>query len=102
MTSYKCVHLVQYTRTRYPENTKVFFLAMSGCSYCFKVLDLNGVKQNKMIQFSKLAQNGCFQVQTGGTQVGVEFVLLVGVKVCGRIQVIYFTPMLFLCPVDSV
>ena len=87
MTSYKCVHLVQYTRTLFPENTKVLFLAMSGCSYCFKVLDLNGVKQNKMIQFSKLAQNGCFQVQTG-TQVGAEVVILVGIKVCIRIQVV--------------
>ena len=87
MTSYKCVHLVQYTRTLVPENIKVLFLAMLGCSYCFKVLDLNGVKQNKMIQFSKLAQNGCFQVQTG-TQVGAEVVILVGIKVCIRIQVV--------------
>ena len=82
MTSYKCVHLVQHTRTLFPENIKVLFVAVWGCSYYFYGL-------------------GGFQVQNG-TRAGVEFVLLVGVKVCGRIQVIYFTPMLFLCPVDSV
>ena len=81
MTSYKCVHLVQYKRTLVPENIKVLFVAVWGCSYYFYGL-------------------GGFQVQNG-TRAGVEFVLLVGAKVVVVFK-FFKTPMLFLCPVDSV
>ena len=81
MTSYKCVHLVQYKRTLVPENIKVLFVGVWGCSY--NVYGLGG-----------------FQVQNG-TRAGVEFVLLVGAKVVVVFK-LFKTPMLFLCPVDSV
>ena len=81
MTSYKCVHRVQYTRTLVPENIKVLFVAMWGCSYCFY-----GVGGFKFKLEIKLELNLFFWL-------GLRFVFVFK---------LFKTPMPFLRPVDSV